>query len=572
MTGSLRGGRHRTGAQAAGRGDRTPLCSNTSQRWPSVLVAPAPTAVDAGRHRAILARSSGDRGRGLRLGVAAGLTALLVPVAGLAVPLVMSDPALVAQASATPKPGSPGGNHSKPGDNKKKKKSDNKKSNNCSSHNGPSARGSSSDSDAHQRAGSSFTEQTNANNRWTADGANRSVNTRIASQAQPPQPVQAPTQVIDENPTQGAQSSTQPTTPPQDTAPSQTPASQQQMPPSTPPSLFGGQQSTATVTAAPPPTPNNPSNPLGPATALAIGAAAAAASRRRSSTSSSTTSTNPRDNWDHGPGLQGPGWDLKQSPQAPIPPEPHEVTPDTLAAAITSPGSVPGSHTSPTTLATLLGASNTSATSTQRTWELDPATAQEQPWQLTGEFGTTHTEFPGGGEKIGVDGRYGLHNRTPIPIVETNAGDYDVNSSIQQQAGGELSLSGIVDPQSNPATQSASVSAGAFAGYNLKNTTVISGPAADLTVDTALKLGISKGFGPDTGTPVGSDAIFNDLGSGRYYVNLPLSVSPLQYVELSGAIAGVVDVPRVLRDIESGLGLASEWVVGGIPSLLTGKG
>ncbi|MCV7256907.1 hypothetical protein H7J86_32505 [Mycobacterium hackensackense] len=247
-------------------------------------------ATAGGRHRAVPVRSIGDRGRWVRLGVAAGMTALLVPVAGLVIPLTSADPAVMAQASATPKPGSAGGNHSKPGDNKKKKKTDNKKSNN--NRQGSSARSSSSDSGA-QHSGSSFSERTNANNRWSADGANRSVNTRVSSQAEPQPPAQAPSQVQEAPPTQGQQNTGQPATPPQDTTPAQTspPAAQQQTPTVVIPAqgeYAPGEQTTTTVTPA------APNDPTGPATALVIGLAAAgagAASRRNGSRSSSTPST-----------------------------------------------------------------------------------------------------------------------------------------------------------------------------------------------------------------------------------------------------------------------------------------
>ncbi|MCV7251777.1 hypothetical protein H7J86_06345 [Mycobacterium hackensackense] len=241
-------------------------------------------------------RSVGDRGRWLRLGVAAGLTALLVPVAGLVVPLISSDPTIVAQAGATPKPGSPGGNHSKPGDNKKKKKkSDNKKSNNNRQSNGANARESSEGDRAPHRSGSSFFERTNANNRWSADGPNRSVNNRISSQAEPSQPAQTPSQVINDNPSQGRQNSPQ-SGPVQDTAPA-TPMPQtatlpaaQQNPRVVLPAqgeYAPGEQTTTTVTPA------APNDPTGPATALVVGLAAAGAgavSRRNGSTTRTTSS------------------------------------------------------------------------------------------------------------------------------------------------------------------------------------------------------------------------------------------------------------------------------------------
>ncbi|MGJ6127263.1 hypothetical protein QN239_32310 [Mycolicibacterium sp. Y3] len=246
--------------------------------------------------------SIGDRGRGLRLGVAAGLTALLVPVAGLIVSMISSDPTLIAHAAATPKPGSPGGDHSKPGDNKNKKKpGDNKKSDkkgdakktSTTTRAGSSARGSSADSAA-RRSGSSFSEQTNANNRWSADGPDRSVNTRISSQAAPSQPAQAPSQVQEAPPTRGQQNTAQPATPPQDTTPAQTspPAAQQQTPTIVIPAqgeYAPGEQSTTTVTPA------APNDPTGPATALVVGlaAAGAGAASRRNGSATRTTSSDP---------------------------------------------------------------------------------------------------------------------------------------------------------------------------------------------------------------------------------------------------------------------------------------
>ncbi|MCV7254639.1 hypothetical protein H7J86_20970 [Mycobacterium hackensackense] len=218
-----------------------------------------------------------------------------MPIAGLVVPLISSDPTVMAQAGATPKPGSPGGNHSKPGDNKKKKKADNKKkSNNDSNRGGSSARGSSGES-GNQRSGSSFTEQTNANNRWSADGPNRSVNTRISSQADPSQPAQAPSQVQQAPPTQGQQNTAQPPSPPQGTAPAQTatpPAAQQQTPTIVIPAqgeYAPGEQSTTTVNPA------APNDPTGPATALVVGlaAAGAGAASRRNGGATRTTSSDP---------------------------------------------------------------------------------------------------------------------------------------------------------------------------------------------------------------------------------------------------------------------------------------
>ncbi len=279
-----------------------------------------------GRHRAAPAPSVSDRGRWLRLGVAAGLTALLVPIAGLMVPLISSDPAIMAQAAATPKPGSPGGNHSKPGDNKKTKKSDNEKK----SKNNSNREGSSGSDSGTQRSGSSFTEQTNANNRWSADGPNRSLNTRVSSHARPPQPPQTQAQVIDAPPSQGWQSTAAQTSPPQATPPAaQTPPAsqnqpvQQQVPPTTP----TAQQ--ATQTAQQPPAvaataPGAPRNPYNTTTGLVIGLGAAAgaglASRRNGASSQQS-----------GAGVR--------------------VTPDNLAAALTTPANAPAGSGQNATLA-----------------------------------------------------------------------------------------------------------------------------------------------------------------------------------------------------------------------------
>lgn len=244
--------------------------------------------VSQGRHRAVSGRSVGDRGRWLRLGVAAGLTAFLVPIVGLVVPLVSSDPAVVAQAGATPKPGSPGGNHSKPGDNKKKKKkSDNKKSNTNGQHNDAGSRGSSEGQRATQRSGSSFSERTNANNRWSADGPNRSVNTRISSEVQPSQSEQAPSPVVQAPPDQWHQNTNPPASPTQDTAPPPTTQNtpvQQQIPPAT----SSSQQSIAQPPAVTAAAPESPSNPINTTTGVVIGLGAAAGAglaRRRNGAS-----------------------------------------------------------------------------------------------------------------------------------------------------------------------------------------------------------------------------------------------------------------------------------------------
>lgn len=120
------------------------------------------------------------------------------------------------------------------------------------------------------------------------------MNTRIASQAQPPQPAQTPSQVQEAPPTRGQQSTGQPATPPQDTSPQTAtpPAAQQQTPTIVIPAqgeYAPGEQTTTTVT------PSAPNDPTGPATALVVGlaAAGAGAASRRNGSATRTTSSDP---------------------------------------------------------------------------------------------------------------------------------------------------------------------------------------------------------------------------------------------------------------------------------------
>lgn len=105
------------------------------------------------------------------------LTVLLSAAAGVAPgDLAPSLP----QAGASPKPGDPGGNSSKPGDNDKKKDDNDQDRDGGQS----DSRSSSSRSDTTTESsvdGPGHKSQTESNNRWTPDGTNRSVDTRVTS-------------------------------------------------------------------------------------------------------------------------------------------------------------------------------------------------------------------------------------------------------------------------------------------------------------------------------------------------------------------------------------------------------
>ncbi|MBU8820755.1 hypothetical protein KL864_33335 [Mycolicibacterium goodii] len=115
------------------------------------------------------------------------MVALMLAVAGVVVPVAAPDSAgVVGTAAASPSPGKPGGNHSKPGDNKKKNKKDQKRqkrsSNSGSSRNDhqSSSDGRGADTSSSRQPGDrSSHDQSRRNNRWKADGPNRSVDVRV---------------------------------------------------------------------------------------------------------------------------------------------------------------------------------------------------------------------------------------------------------------------------------------------------------------------------------------------------------------------------------------------------------
>ncbi|SKH05117.1 Transcription factor of the Forkhead/HNF3 family [Mycobacteroides abscessus subsp. bolletii] len=188
-------------------------------------------------------------------------------------------------------------------------------------------------------------------------------------------------------------------------------------------------------------------------------------------------------------------------------------------------------------------------------------TPEEQPWDITGEVKPVHEQFPNGGQKIGVEGRYGIQNKDPISIGQGTVGNYDLSTTLKQ----DLGLKGGMSITETPETVSGS--ADASAGYNLENKSLVSGPGIQGTLTNTLHLGPSVSKGPESGTPIGSDAIIQNLGNGRYFVNLPISGSPLRLVNVGSTFKGVVDVPRMVNDIRSGLGQAGQWISSGIPSV-----
>ncbi|NMK55788.1 hypothetical protein HHM24_13825, partial [Staphylococcus capitis] len=72
--------------------------------------------------------------------------------------------------------------------------------------------------------------------------------------------------------------------------------------------------------------------------------------------------------------------------------------------------------------------------------------------------------------------------------------------------------------------------------------------------------------GATTGTPIGANAVFQNLGNGKFFINLPVSV-PYKAVEVGSTIQGVVDVPQL---IQGTLGQAGQWITSGIPSVFGG--
>lgn len=190
----------------------------------------------------------------------------------------------------------------------------------------------------------------------------------------------------------------------------------------------------------------------------------------------------------------------------------------------------------------------------------------EKPWDITGELKPINKNFPDGSEKLGVEGRYGLQNKDPVSIGKTTMGEYSFESTFQQKLGGEVEGSAVLNPQ-NPQSltnpPAALPKAEAFAGYNLENKNLISGPGVQGIITNTLKVGPSASTGPTTGTPIGATTAFQNLGGGNFYVNLPLTVDWRQ-AEVASTIQGVVNVPEL---IQGTLGKAGQWVSSGIPSV-----
>lgn len=190
---------------------------------------------------------------------------------------------------------------------------------------------------------------------------------------------------------------------------------------------------------------------------------------------------------------------------------------------------------------------------------------EEQPWDVTGEVKPIHQEFPNGSQKVGVEGRYGLQNKDPISLGESNVGQFDLGSSLQQKFGVEGEVSSMVNPPESGSNLLVP-KAEAFAGYNLENKNVIFGPGVQGTITNTLKVGPSLSKGATTGTPMGANAVFQNLGNGKFFINLPVSV-PYKAVEVGSTIQGVVDVPQL---IQGTLGQAGQWITSGIPSVFGG--
>lgn len=137
-----------------------------------------------------------------RIGV--GVTAAVLALALMTSPAVLPDTAMTTtglapvlpEANAAPKPGEPGGNSSKPGDNDKKKDDNDRDSDSGSSDSDSSSSRSSTESSSD--ADSGHKSQTEHNNRWTPDGTDRSVNTRVTRDSSPPQAPQQSTQPTQE--------------------------------------------------------------------------------------------------------------------------------------------------------------------------------------------------------------------------------------------------------------------------------------------------------------------------------------------------------------------------------------
>ncbi|MGC7332840.1 hypothetical protein RA987_02965 [Mycobacteroides abscessus subsp. abscessus] len=190
---------------------------------------------------------------------------------------------------------------------------------------------------------------------------------------------------------------------------------------------------------------------------------------------------------------------------------------------------------------------------------------EEQPWDITGEIKPIHEQFPNGSQKVGMQGRLGIQNKDPISIGQTTVGQYDLGSSFQQKLGGELEASSMANPPGS-GSNTLVPKAEAFAGYNLENKSFIYGPGMQGTITNTLKVGPSLSKGATTGTPIGASTVFQNLGDGKFFINLPVSV-PYKAVEVGSTIQGVVDVPQL---IQGTLGQAGQWITSGIPSVFGG--
>ncbi|MFA4091179.1 hypothetical protein [Mycobacteroides chelonae] len=185
---------------------------------------------------------------------------------------------------------------------------------------------------------------------------------------------------------------------------------------------------------------------------------------------------------------------------------------------------------------------------------------EEKPWDITGELKPINKNFPDGSQKLGIEGRHGLQNKDPVSIGKATMGEYNFESTFQQKLGGEVEASAVLNPQS---PQPVLPKAEAFAGYNLENKNLVSGPGVQGIITNTLKVGPSASTGATTGTPIGATTTFQNLGGGNFYVNLPLTTAWRQ-VEVGSTIQGVVNVPEL---IQGAFGPAGQWISSGIPSV-----
>lgn len=184
---------------------------------------------------------------------------------------------------------------------------------------------------------------------------------------------------------------------------------------------------------------------------------------------------------------------------------------------------------------------------------------EEQPWDVTGEIKPINEQFPNGGQKVGMEGRLGIQNKDPIALGETNVGEYNLSSTIQQKFGIEGETSVLVDPK-NP--QAAAPKAEVFGGYNFQNDNLINGPGVTGKLTSTFKAGPSLSKGATTNTPIGAGTVIQNLGDGKYYINLPVSAS-WRWIEGAGTFQGVVDVPRIAQGLKD----AGMWIISGPQSL-----